>query len=214
MRWVLTLILGLGLGICIFCLLDSSTTPPPTSNKTESGDTGYNEDRGAENGSPAKAGFDRSGEQDGVPTLLEDGSPRDTTEPGPPVQVVRGADQQPVANARVFFSAENDSTLVNSRNRESSRTLFNSQTSKGKRWEGPELYGKQLRTDQFGKVQLPGGTGRMLCSAKKNGEFGFLALPARLGNHYVRGATSGSAHQDRNLNHRGQASRGTPCEPY
>jgi hypothetical protein len=185
MRWVITLLLGLGLGICIFCLLDSSTTPPPTSKETESEDTGYVEVGAAENGSPAKAGFDRSGQQGAVPTQREDGTPRDTTEPGPHVQVVRGANQQPVANARVFFFAENDSVLVNSRSRESSRTLFNSQTSKGKRWEGPELYGKQLRTDQFGKVQLPGGTGRMLCSAKKNGEFGFLALPARLGSHTI-----------------------------
>jgi hypothetical protein len=81
MRWVITLLLGLGLGICIFCLLDSSTTPPPTSKETESEDTGYVEVGAAENGSPAKAGFDRSGQQGAVPTQREDGTPRDTTEP-------------------------------------------------------------------------------------------------------------------------------------
>lgn len=66
----------------------------------ESEDTGYADIGAAENGSPAKAGFDRSGQQGAVPTQREDGTPRDTTETGLDVQVVRGANQQAVANAR------------------------------------------------------------------------------------------------------------------
>ncbi|MGK0203694.1 MAG: hypothetical protein ACI89X_000387 [Planctomycetota bacterium] len=186
MRWVLTLIVVLGLGLSTFWLLDpSSTTPPPPSNSAVSEDTGYGGEADAANGSLVNANFDREGDQSGVPIVRENGTPVDSTEPGPHVLVVRGDDQQPVANALVCFIPESDPRVSNGRNRQVSRWSSQRRPASGTRWDGPELHGKRLRTDPFGKVQLPGGTGRLLCSAAKDGEFGFLAVPARLGSHTI-----------------------------
>ncbi|MGK0262880.1 MAG: hypothetical protein ACI8UD_001527, partial [Planctomycetota bacterium] len=182
MRRVLTPIVVLGLGLATLWLLDpSSSTPPPLPKGVKSETTGQT----ATVASGAFVGSVGAGDQNDVPILRDEGTPIDTTKPGPHVLVVRGDDKQPVVNAQVFFIAENDPRASNGRSRQISRLSSRTQTASSSRWHAPEQHGKRLRTDEFGKVQLPGGTGRYLCSAKKDREFGFLALPARPGNHTI-----------------------------
>ncbi len=188
MRWVLTLFLVLGLGLTFFWLLDpNGTTPPPPSNGVASGDTGSEGNGVAASGSAASADFAGypDGAPDDAPLVREDGTPVDTSQPGPHVLVVRGEQQEPVANAIVCFLAEGNNRYSSRRRNEMSFWTSDGRRQQSTRWEGPELFGKRLRTDQFGKVQLPSGRSRWLCSAMKDGEFGFLALPARPGNHTI-----------------------------
>tara|TARA_R110002072_G_scaffold87129_8_gene196742 strand:- start:959 stop:3811 length:2853 start_codon:yes stop_codon:yes gene_type:complete len=188
MRWVLTLFLVLGLGLTFFWLLDpNGTTPPPPSNSATSEGTGFTSSGVSAGGSAVSADFDGStdGAPDEAPLVREDGTPVDTSQPGPTVLVVRGEQQEPVANAIVCFLAQGNNRYSTRGRSEMSFLTNDGQRRQSTRWEGPELFGKRLRTDQFGKVQLPSGKDRWLCSAMKDGEFGFQVLPARLGNHTI-----------------------------
>lgn len=181
MRWVLTLIVALGLGLSTFWMLDpTGTTPPPPSPMSESEGTGRGSDPAADAATAEAAPEAANGGADG-PLVREESTPSGPSTPGPRVQVVRGDDKQPVANAIVYYLSERD-PRVRSRGRMGS---YREGSSNASRWEAPELFGQRTRTDDDGMARLPGGTGRWMCSAKKDSEFGFLVVPKSVGQHVI-----------------------------
>ena len=199
MRWVLGVIgvLGVGLGLGLLLGLGTSTPPPPGTDQA-SEETGFADSAGDQPAAPANGAFaDEAGEPAGLldsapPIVREDYVAGDGNSAGPSVLVLRGSDQQPVPNAAVYFVREGSEgvplQLPASRLREFPGL---SQTTQASRWEAPELLGQRTHTNANGIAQLPGiaqlsgGAGRWLCSALHDGEFGFVVVTARPGQHRI-----------------------------
>lgn len=179
MRWVLGLLVILGLGLGTTWLLDPGTSTPLPPNggigtHNASGTTGFEAANGNET---VAASGDLVGDHaNGARPQLtrEDRTPRDTAPPGPYLLVVQGDPAVPVANAQVFFLDESKY-----------RRRRNAQTQPVSRFEAPERDGMRSRTDQRGMVQLPGGSGRWLCSALTGDSFGFLVVTKKPGQHTI-----------------------------
>lgn len=177
MRWVLGLIVILGLGLGATWLLDPGTsTPLPPNGGTglaNGSETAGFEAAAAGNGEPASGELvDANAARE--PFTRQDGAPADLAPPGPRVLVVQGEPAVPVANALVCFLDE-----AKYRRRQYRQTMAAS------RYEAPERDGMRSRTDQGGMVQLPGGSGRWMCSALTDDSFGFLVITKKPGHHTI-----------------------------
>lgn len=176
MRWVIGLIVVLGIGLGSSWLLDpGSPAPPPPGSNHGSETTGSERERPdvQDSSFDDQAHANGASGSQGVPILRDDGASAKPSVPGPRVLVVRDdGGPQPVANAEVFFLGE----AASERHRRAHNVT---------QWEAPELLGQSVRTDRDGIAQLPVANGRYLCAARTAGWFGFLVLKASPGDHTI-----------------------------
>lgn len=175
MRWVLGLIVILGFGLGVTWMLDpGDATPPPPSGST----TGENGSEATGFAETSTVGDDTNrtdvAASSGMSLDRTDSTPTDVTPAGPSILVVQGDPAVAVANAEVFFR---DESKHNRRK--------DSQTHPVSRYDAPRRDGMRAQTDSRGMVQLPGGTGRWLCSAQHGDAFGFLVVSKRPGQHTI-----------------------------
>jgi len=175
MRWVLGLIVILGLGLGVTWMLDpgDATPPPPPGDEigeNASEGTGFAEastaddlDNGAEAATSSGSNHQRT-----------DATATDSGPIGPTLLVMQGDPAVAVANAEVFFRDE----AKHNRRKDARTRPIN-------RYDAPRRDGMRAHTDSRGMVQLPGGTGRWLCSAQHGESFGFLVVTKRPGQHTI-----------------------------
>ncbi|MFK7740116.1 MAG: hypothetical protein AB8H80_07305 [Planctomycetota bacterium] len=181
MRWALILLGVALLAVGATWLLDPGATSLPSVPAGDSSDDAAAAGRGDLEMASADAWSsddERADEfddgPDGDDPMRESAEPLGPEQDGPIVTVasrpVPGAQPKPLADVYLNFVNERD-YRIQRRKRQLAR------------WEAPEMLGQRIRTDEQGRVQLPRGRGRWLCSASHKNLFGYLSPRAQPGEH-------------------------------
>lgn len=169
MRWALTLLAVIAAGVGVWLLDPVDATPPPApGGAAAASGASANPSVGAASAEARPDGTDideLAGDADDAAIDRERVDDLQQLD-GPMIAVVRGDPLRPVPGVWVSYVDERDTRVR--RNREWIS-----------RWETPERFGKRMRTDERGRVQLPARRSRWLCSAASDdGMFGFVAVAA------------------------------------